>query len=112
VIVRVWKGRGSADGIDRYCREHFQPVVLPELRALAGFVDASVLVRDGEVVVATRWESLDAVRAFAGDDLDRAVVEPVVDELLDDYDATVTHYDVAAFHSKSTTSSRRPPDES
>jgi len=97
VIVRVWKGRGSADGIDRYCREHFEVVVLPELRMLDGFVDASVLVRDGEVVVATRWESLDAVHAFAGDDIGRAVVESVVDELLDEYDTTVTHYDVAVW---------------
>jgi len=27
-----------------------------------------------EIVVATRWDSLDAIRSFAGDDIDRAVV--------------------------------------
>jgi heme-degrading monooxygenase HmoA len=95
VIVRVWKARGSEDGIERYCREHFEPTVLPELRGVDGFVDAHVLVRGGELVVATRWESLDAVRAFAGDDLERAVVEPVVASLLDSYDERVTHYSVA-----------------
>jgi heme-degrading monooxygenase HmoA len=95
VIVRVWKGRGSNAGIERYCREHFEPVVLPELRGLEGFLGAEVLVRDGELVVATRWESLDAVRAFAGEGLERAVVEPVVAELLDSYDETVVHYTVA-----------------
>ena len=95
MIVRVWKARGSAEGISRYCREHFEPVVLPELRGISGFVGAEVLVRDRELVVATHWESLDAVRAFAGDDLERAVVEPVVAELLDAYDDTVTHYTVA-----------------
>ena len=95
MIVRVWKGRGTSEGIERYCREHFEPVVLPELRTVDGFVDAEVLVRDGELLVATRWESLDAVRGFAGDELERAVVEPVVAGLLDSYDDIVTHYTVA-----------------
>lgn len=95
MIVRIWRARGSEQGIERYCREHFEPGVLPELRSVDGFVDAEVLVRDGELVVATRWESLESVRAFAGDDLERAVVEPVVAELLDSYDETVTHYTVA-----------------
>jgi heme-degrading monooxygenase HmoA len=94
VIVRAWSGRGSSSGIDRYCREHFEPSVLPALRALPGFVAARVLVRNGEVVVQTTWESFDAVRAFAGADYEQAVVEPVVAELLDDYDATVRHYEV------------------
>ena len=96
MIVRVWGGRGTADGVERYVREHFEPVVLPELRTLDGFLGGMVLVRGGEVVVTTRWESLDAIRAFAGEDVDRAVVEPAVAELLDSYDATVTHFDVAA----------------
>jgi heme-degrading monooxygenase HmoA len=95
VIVRIWAGRGSAAGVDRYWREHFEPAVLPELRALPGFVDARVLVGGGEVVVETTWESIEAVRAFAGSDVEQAVVEPVVAEILDDYDATVRHYEVA-----------------
>jgi heme-degrading monooxygenase HmoA len=94
LIVRVWKARGSEEGIERYCRGHFEPVVLPALRGVEGFVDAQVLVREGELVVATRWESLDAVRSFAGDDLSRAVVDPVVAQLLDTYDETVSHYTV------------------
>ena len=91
MIARVWRGRGTADGIRRYCREHFEPVVLSELRRQPGFVAAEVLAADDEVIVVTRWESLDAVRGFAGDDCDRAVVEPVVADLLDSFDETVTH---------------------
>lgn len=94
MIVRVWSGRGSPDGLARY-REHFEAVVLPELRGLDGFAGGMFLVRDRDVVVTTRWDSLDAVRAFAGDALDRAVVAPEVADMLDAYDETVTHFDVA-----------------
>ena len=98
-IVRVWKGRGDADGVARYCEDHFPKAVLPELEATVGFVGARVLTRfsEGEVelVVATEWADLDAVRAFAGDDVDRAVVEPVVRELLTSFDTHVAHFEVA-----------------
>ena len=53
--------------------------LLPQLQALDGFLDARVLVRalgdEHEVVVTTTWESLDAVKRFAGDDYEVAVVE-------------------------------------
>jgi hypothetical protein len=98
-VVRVWKGYGTSDGVDRYCREHFTHSVLPQLRSIDGFVDAYVLVRpardETEVVVTTVWESIDSVKAFAGESYDRAVVEPVVRELLSRFDDDVTHFTVA-----------------
>jgi heme-degrading monooxygenase HmoA len=97
-IVRVWKGYGRAAGVDRYCREHFPNSVLPQLRSINGFVGAKVLTRAGEgeteVVVATTWDSIDSVKAFAGEDYEQAVVEPVVRELLNRFDDRVTHFTV------------------
>jgi hypothetical protein len=98
-IVRVWKGFGTADGVDRYCGDHFPNIVLPQLRALQGFIGAEVLVRSiddaTEVVVATTWDSLESVKAFAGEDYEQAFVEPVVGELLDRFDDRVAHFSVA-----------------
>jgi hypothetical protein len=98
-VVRVWKGYGTAEGAALYCSDHFSKTVLPQLQAFTGFLDANVLVRslgDGtEVVVATFWESIDAVRAFAGDEYEKAVVEPIVRDLLERFDDKVTHYTVA-----------------
>ncbi len=98
-IVRVWRGYGTEAGVDRYCREHFVNSVLPQLRSIAGFVEATVLTRTGrgetELVVATTWDSIDSVKAFAGEDYERAVVEPAVRELLNRSDDRVTHFTVA-----------------
>ena len=98
-IVRVWKGYGTADGVRQYCDHHFTKTVLPQLRALEGFLSANVLVRsienETEVIVATVWDSLDSVKAFAGEDHNVAVVEPIVRDLLDRFDDRVTHFTVA-----------------
>ena len=98
-IVRVWKGYGTDAGVDRYCREHFPNSVLPHLRSIDGFLDARVLTRaardETEVVVATVWDSIEAVKAFAGEDYEAAVVEPVVRELFNRFDDRVTHFRIA-----------------
>ena len=47
-----------------------------------------------ELLVVSRWQSMDAVRAFAGADPDRAVVEPGAKAVLAEYDDFVTHYEV------------------
>ena len=98
-IVRVWGGYGTQTGVDRYCREHFPNSVLPHLRSIDGFVEVKVMTRQGpdetEVVVATTWQSIESVKAFAGEDYERAVVEPVVRELLNRFDERVAHFSVA-----------------
>jgi heme-degrading monooxygenase HmoA len=98
-IARIWRGRGAAAGVERYVHEHITGTLLPQLRSLTGFLGATILTRerDGEteVVVTTVWESLDAVKGFAGDDYEDAVVEPIVDDLLTRFDDHVEHFAVA-----------------
>ncbi|MQA09708.1 MAG: hypothetical protein GEU98_14370 [Pseudonocardiaceae bacterium] len=97
MIVRIWRARADRDGARRY-REHFTESVVPVLGETAGFLGAWLLRLDHpeqvELQVVTRWESLDAVRGFAGDDAEAAVVEPAARAALLDYDATVTHHEV------------------
>jgi heme-degrading monooxygenase HmoA len=96
MIVRSWRGR-AAKGNAAYV-EHFRRNVMPELREIEGFLGASLLreerAADVEFLVLTRWASMDAVRAFAGADAARAVVEPEAVAALTDYDRTVHHYEV------------------
>jgi heme-degrading monooxygenase HmoA len=97
MIVRVWRGWAAQAKSGDY-PAHFRRAVLPELRATEGFLGATLMREDraGEIefVVMTRWASLDAIRAFAGETLDRAVVEPGAVAALERFDETVRHYDV------------------
>jgi heme-degrading monooxygenase HmoA len=97
MIVRTWRGRAPADKPEDYAA-HFNKTVLPELRALPGFVHAMLLRQarpEGfEFLVLTTWVSLDAVKAFAGERYERAVVEPGAVAALESFDATVEHFDL------------------
>jgi heme-degrading monooxygenase HmoA len=97
MVARTWSARTTAARQRSYI-DHFTRNVLPELRAIRGFVDATLLrqERDGDIaiVVITRWTSRDAIRGFAGNDIDRAVVEPEAAAALTSFDTTVQHWDV------------------
>ena len=47
-----------------------------------------------EYLVVTRWQSLDAIRRFAGADPEAAVVPPIVQQLMVDFDHRAAHYEV------------------
>lgn len=99
MITRVWRGWAATGQAGTYQR-HFESAVLPQLRRLDGFVGAQLWRReDGdevELVAVTTFESLDAVRAFAGADHERAVVEPDARRVLLRFDERCRHYDVVA----------------
>ena len=97
MIVRMWRGRASAANPEGYA-DYFRKTLLPELKTIEGFVGASLLRRAAgdaiELTVLTRWQSLEAIRAFAGTELEKAVVEPEAVAALVDYDRRVTHFEV------------------
>ncbi len=77
---------------------HFRARVVPELRGVPGFLGADLLRRDLpdaiEYTVVTRWASMDAIRAFAGGDPIKAVVEPGAIAALREFDDRVSHHEV------------------
>jgi heme-degrading monooxygenase HmoA len=97
MIIREWRGRASLARAHEYPR-HFREKVVPALRDLPGFAGAGLSRRQLgdrlEFLVLTRWQSMEAVRAFAGDDLETAVVEPDAVAALIEFDASVRHYEV------------------
>jgi heme-degrading monooxygenase HmoA len=82
----------------RAYRDHLAAVVLPGLRKLQGFQGLDLCeARRGdrvELLVISRWQSMEAIKAFAGPDPSRAVVEPGAKAVLAEYDDFVTHYEV------------------
>jgi heme-degrading monooxygenase HmoA len=97
MIARHWRGLVKRDRAEAYV-EHLQSQTLPQLVHLAGFLDAKVLRRDlpqgVEFLVVTFWESLDAIRSFAGTDVESAVVPPKAREMMIEYDSKARHYEV------------------
>lgn len=99
MIARLWRCIAAAEKVPDYMA-HFEQAVLPEIKQIEGFQQAYILRRtledDGvELTVVTMWESFDAIRAFAGDNIERAVVAPEAQAVLRSFDPTVTHYEVA-----------------
>lgn len=97
MIARTWRCLTSHENVAHYV-EHFEQSVFPELRTLKGFSEAFILRRPAgnavELTVMTLWESMDAIRSFAGENAETAVVVPAAEAVLISFDSTVTHYDV------------------
>ena len=98
MIARTWHGWTKAENGDAYTAL-LGTTVLPALAAgVPGFAGAYVLRRelDGEdeFLVLTLFDSLEAVRAFAGEDHEVPVIEPEARRLLSRGDARACHYEV------------------
>jgi heme-degrading monooxygenase HmoA len=97
VIARVWSARTTREWGPLYA-EHLRTHVLPSLKAVAGYRGARLWERplgEGiEIVVVTHWDSLDAIRGFAGDEIERAVVADEAAALLLEFDDRVRHYEL------------------
>jgi heme-degrading monooxygenase HmoA len=93
----MWRGQASAEKADEYV-QHVKRTVFPKLRNIEGFGKAYLLrhpIKDRvEFVVLTLWDSMQAVHRFAGDDADKAVVEPEARSALSGFDDFVTHFEV------------------
>ena len=98
MISRHWKGIAKREDADRYVA-HLKRDTFPKLASLAGFVRASILRREvangTEFQVVTVWESLQAIRAFSGADVEVAVVPPVAQAMMVEFDPRAAHYEVA-----------------
>jgi heme-degrading monooxygenase HmoA/uncharacterized protein YciI len=96
-ILRMWKARSTFDRSGDYV-QHATKKVFPTLRAIEGHRGAYLLRRavDGatEFVVLTLWESMEAVRKFAGKEPEKALVEPEARAALTSFDDFVTHFEI------------------
>ncbi len=99
MIARVWRSATHAEDAEAYAG-YLERSGLEAARALPGSRGTLVLRRleDGraEFVTVLLWESLDDVRAFAGEEPDRAVFFPEDDRYLVERDLEVRHYEVDA----------------
>lgn len=100
MVIRIWRGWTSAHNADAY-EEIVSTEVLPGIaaREVPGYLGAFLLrrrVADDEVEFATimSFDSLDAVRSFAGDEYETAYVPPRARAVLARFEERSAHYDV------------------
>ena len=101
MVMRYWRGWTTPENADAY-QEIVSTQVLPEIAArdIPGYHGAHLLRRTvgDEVEFATimHFDSLDAVRAFQGEDYERAHVPPQARAVLKRFDEVSAHYEVLA----------------
>jgi heme-degrading monooxygenase HmoA len=97
VIARIWRGVTRAEHLDEYL-DYLEGTGLGEYGEAEGNLGVTVLRRlvgdRAEFVLISYWESMDAVKGFAGEDPDRAVYYPEDDRYLLEKSPTVDHYEV------------------
>lgn len=98
MIERVWRGWITPDKADAY-QDFLRRQFLPAAHSIPGYVGAHVLRRSVgdkvEFMTITSFQSMDAIRAFAGADVQKAHVAPEAQALLSSWEETVAHYDLA-----------------
>ena len=99
MIARTWRGWTRAEDTDAYI-EYLHETGMSEYRNTPGNRAAYLLHRRlgdrTEFVTLTFWDSIDAVKAFAGEQYENAVFYPEDDRFLVDRELTSTHYEVVA----------------
>jgi heme-degrading monooxygenase HmoA len=97
MIARSWAGATRAADADTYL-QYLHATGLAEYRAAPGNRGVLALRRivgdRAEFLLLTIWESAEAIRGFAGDDIGRAVFYPEDERYLVARDERVQHYDV------------------
>jgi heme-degrading monooxygenase HmoA len=99
MIARTWRGSVRTPDADRYA-DYIRETGFAEYGRTAGNRGAWLLRRDDadgttEFVTLSIWDDVDAIRAFAGDDIEAAVLYPEDERYLVDGGDDIRHYEVA-----------------
>lgn len=97
MIARVWKGWTKTEDADEY-EKLLREVVYPGLKKISGYQGGYIIRQDNrdetEFVTVNLFESIEAVKAFAGTEYDVPVFEPEARRLLSKVEPIARHYDV------------------
>ncbi|HET6995450.1 MAG TPA: hypothetical protein VFI06_10740 [Chitinophagaceae bacterium] len=97
MISRHWIGLAKKEKAGEYIL-HLKTNTFTQLKKLDSFISASILKRELdegiEFLIITEWKTLDAIKQFAGDQYDTAVVPEIVQPMMIRYDRKARHYEV------------------
>ena len=95
-VIRMWRGVIRTADTEEYV-DYVDRTGIDQYRSTPGNRDAWTLTRDlpdglTEIITVSRWDSIESIRGFAGDDVEKAVYYPEDDRFLVERDDTVRHY--------------------
>ena len=97
MIARVWHGVTAASESDEYL-DYLNKTGVPDYRETEGNRGVCVLCRiegdQAHFLLISLWESSDAIRKFAGPDLEKARYYPEDEKFLIELEPQVRHYEV------------------
>lgn len=101
MIIRLWRGRVAAERAAEY-RQYQSEVGPPNYRKIPGNLGVYMMERElgdeVEIAMLTLWESWQAIRAFAGEPVDKAKYYDRDFEFLIDPPENVEHFKVLEVH--------------
>jgi len=97
-IARIWHGATPRSKRTEYLA-YLKRTGMKDYSDTPGNLGASILVRDDgdrtEFVIISLWKSMEAIKAFAGEDTDRARYYPEDSRFLLELEPKVKHYKIA-----------------
>jgi len=97
MIARIWHGITPIEKSDAYL-EFLQGRAVPDYKLIPGNRGVYILREhrgeQAHFLTLTFWDSLEAVRQFAGEDISRAKYYPEDQDFLLEFEPTVVHYEV------------------
>lgn len=93
----MWHGRVPTKKAKDY-RAFLNQRAIPDYQSVAGNLSVHILERtEGEIthfITLTFWESMDVIKVFAGDEVEKAKYYPEDNDFLIEFEPTVVHYEV------------------
>jgi len=97
MIVRMWHGRVPSTKARAY-REFLIRRAIPDYRSVAGNISVQILERAEDdvthFITMTHWTNMDAIKGFAGRDVEAAKYYPEDREFLLEFEPRVVHYEI------------------
>jgi heme-degrading monooxygenase HmoA len=101
MIARIWHGRARPEHADSY-EALLKPEVLPGIGKVEGYKGSYLMRREVgdevEFITIILWDSIDAVRAFAGPDYETSIIPEERRKYLSQHDAKAAHYEIVSTH--------------
>ncbi|MFT3681655.1 MAG: antibiotic biosynthesis monooxygenase [Ferruginibacter sp.] len=99
MIARIWHGKTAVEHFENYTAL-LKRIAVPDYSIIPGFIKLSFLrsIENGEAhfTLITYWESIEAIKNFAGEAYDKAKYYPEDDDFLLEFEEKVKHYEVFA----------------